>query len=194
MLRSKTCAFPGLILCVAMNVLFPAATAAQTLADLGHRFYVDAGTTGDDDPAHTAALGMLIPSALLSSIPRTAGPLSLHWDVSLAHWRTDHVRSGRHHFTQLTGMGVWRHPVGGPDAPWFVDLGLGISIFDRLYRSGADKFSTAFQFTEAVGLGYRFGGKHAYEISLRAQHISNAGIKKPNPGENIVRLRFACRF
>lgn len=192
--RPKTCAFPGLILCTAVSALSPAPADAQIPPDSGHRFYLDAGTTGGGDPAHAAALGMLIPSSLFPAIPRQAGPLSLHWDISLAHWRTDRVQGGHRQFTQLTGMGVWRHPIGGPDASWFVDLGLGITLFDRLYRSGTDRFSTAFQFTEAIGLGYRFGEGNAYEVSVRVQHISNASIKKPNPGENVVRLRFACRF
>ncbi|KDD61989.1 lipid A 3-O-deacylase domain protein [Bordetella bronchiseptica OSU553] len=40
-------------------------------------------------------------------------------------------------------------------------------------------------------MGYRFGPERAYEVSLRVQHFSNAGIKKPNPGENFMFLRFS---
>jgi lipid A 3-O-deacylase len=31
-------------------------------------------------------------------------------------------------------------------------------------------------------------------VSVRVQHVSNASIKKPNPGANFVRLRYLYRF
>lgn len=181
---------PGLILCVA---LVPTLARAQPLPDIDYRFYVDAGST-TRNRSNTAALGVLIPTSAFNWIPRKAGPLSLHWDLALSSWRALQVQGGRREFTQLSGIGVWRYALGGPDAPLFLDFGLGISVFDRLYTARTGSFSTAFQFTEAIGLGYRFGKDNDYEISVRAQHISNAGIKKPNPGAELVRLRFAFQF
>ncbi|WP_168734351.1 acyloxyacyl hydrolase [Pseudothauera nasutitermitis] len=194
MLSRKTSAFLAALLCAAVIALPSPTATAQTPPDSGRRFYADLGSTLEGDAAHTAAVGVLLPSSLFTGVPRDAGPLSLHWDLSLTHWRAPGAQGGHRSFTQLAAMGVWRHPLGGPGAPLFVDLGLGVSIFDRLYASGTDRFSTAFQFTQAIGLGYRFGEKHAHEISVRFQHVSNGGIKRPNPGENFVRLRFASRF
>jgi hypothetical protein len=54
--------------------------------------------------------------------------------------------------------------------------------------------STAFQFGSHIGLGYRFGAKRSYEIGYRFQHISNAGIKKPNPGINFHQVRVQYHF
>jgi lipid A 3-O-deacylase len=45
-----------------------------------------------------------------------------------------------------------------------------------------------------IGMGRSFGGHGKNEISLRLQHFSNGGIKKPNPGENFVRVRYTRRF
>jgi hypothetical protein len=31
-------------------------------------------------------------------------------------------------------------------------------------------------------------------VGLRLSHVSNAGIKEPNPGENFLQLRYARSF
>jgi len=47
-------------------------------------------------------------------------------------------------------------------------------------------FSTAFQFGDHVGAGLR--SRH-WDWSLRLQHLSNASIRRPNPGINFLLLR-----
>ncbi len=158
------------------------------------RIYGAAGSSVHGGSVFAGAIGLMIPSSLLSWVPREAGPLSLHWDISLNHWRTESTTGSDRSFTQLAGLGIWRHTLGGPGSAWFVDLGLGASVFDHKYGSGKRKFSTTYQFAEALGMGYSFGKNRAYEISLRYQHISNSGIKEPNPGEDVIHLRFATRF
>jgi len=50
-------------------------------------------------------------------------------------------------------------------------------------------FSTAFQFGTHVGAGYRFGPALRYDLGLRVQHISNGGLREPNPGIDFVTVR-----
>jgi hypothetical protein len=45
-----------------------------------------------------------------------------------------------------------------------------------------------------IGLGCRFGGKRSYEVGYRFQHMSNAGIKRPNAGMNFHQLRVQYHF
>jgi lipid A 3-O-deacylase len=87
-----------------------------------------------------------------------------------------------------------RYRFGDGGSPWFAEGGVGATLMDRIYRTPDRSFSTAFQFTEVLGIGRSFGEKGAHEVSLRVQHFSNAGIKKPNPGETFLRLRYAYRF
>jgi lipid A 3-O-deacylase len=47
-------------------------------------------------------------------------------------------------------------------------------------------FSTAFQFGDHVGAGFRFGPGGRYDFGMRVQHISNGDLRKPNPGINFV--------
>jgi lipid A 3-O-deacylase len=136
---------------------------------------------------------VLLPSSLLGGVPRQAGPLTLHWDLWVSHWRVPAER-GRSGLTQIGGAAIWRHALGGQGAPWFVDLGIGASVMDRLYATPQKRFSTAFQFTEVAAQGFRFGDGQRQEISLRYQHFSNGGIKRPNPRQDIVRVRWAAHF
>lgn len=77
---------------------------------------------------------------------------------------------------------------------WFVEGGVGVSYSDVHYRNNDKKFSTRFNFADHVGVGYSFGPQRNQELVLRVQHYSNAGIKKPNPGENYVQLRYLHTF
>jgi lipid A 3-O-deacylase len=38
------------------------------------------------------------------------------------------------------------------------------------------------------------GQQRQHELQLRLEHVSNAGIKEPNPGANFVQLRYALHF
>lgn len=84
-----------------------------------------------------------------------------------------------------------RYRFAGGQSPWFVDAGVGATLFNHVYRTSDREFSTAFQFTEVLGMGFT---ADPHEFALRLQHISNADIRKPNPGENLVRLRYSYRF
>ncbi len=48
--------------------------------------------------------------------------------------------------------------------------------------NGDRHFSTAFQFTEILRTGVRFGSQKQFDLAVGAQHFSNAGLKKPNDG------------
>jgi hypothetical protein len=47
---------------------------------------------------------------------------------------------------------------------------------------------TAFQFANMAGVGVQFGGRQQYQAGYRFQHVSNGGIKEPNPGINFHQL------
>jgi hypothetical protein len=59
---------------------------------------------------------------------------------------------------------------------------------------GDKRMSTKVQFGDHLGAGYRFGVKGAWDLSYRFQHLSNAGIKKPNDGINFNQIRLQYHF
>jgi lipid A 3-O-deacylase len=100
----------------------------------------------------------------------------------------------RRNVTQLGVVPMFRMRFDGGSSPWFVEGGIGLSVTDRLYRTQTRQFSTRFNFTDVVAVGRSFGEGGRQDLSLRLNHISNAGIREPNPGENFLQLRYAARF
>jgi lipid A 3-O-deacylase len=101
---------------------------------------------------------------------------------------------GRESFTQLGLVPLFRLRFNGGRSPWFAEGGIGISMMDKPYRTATKEFSTRFNFVDVVGVGRSFGIERHQEVSLRVSHVSNGGIKTPNPGENFLQLRYAVMF
>lgn len=78
--------------------------------------------------------------------------------------------------------------------PVFAEAGLGAMLISHTKLQLDHQFSTAFQFTQVLGAGTRFGDRQQYELGLRLQHMSNANIKSPNNGLTWGALRFAWKF
>ncbi|MFT4266786.1 MAG: acyloxyacyl hydrolase [Xenophilus sp.] len=176
----------------ALAALMGAASPAQAFEDRDAGIYIEAGQA----PHSAGSTDVLSAGAMIPWTPRRlvgSGSLSFYWDLFVSHWRAP-ADSLRRDYAQLGAIGTWRLRFDQGRSPWFVEAGVGGSALDHLYHTPSRDFSTAFQFTEALGAGYSFGERGQHELSLRLQHFSNADIKRPNQGENFVRLRYAYRF
>lgn len=127
---------------------------------------------------------------------------SSHWgsstwsivtDASAGYWwladsqRVDHSRFYRVGLTpalRLTGSGDWR---------WFIEAGVGLNVIMPEFHSRDRSFSTNFNFGDHLAIGARPFGDSS-EWSLRVQHYSNANIRRPNPGQNFLQLRWRHFF
>jgi hypothetical protein len=74
----------------------------------------------------------------------------------------------------------------------YVEGGIGLSLFSKVYNNDKNNTGTAFQFADHIGVGYVFDNK--FDLGLRLQHYSNAGISSNNDGEEVVMLRAAYRW
>ena len=122
------------------------------------------------------------------------GELRGHWDIYLSRWSFDGM--GGHNHSLLLGVTptLRLRPDGGRSA-WFWEAGIGATLANRRYRPvGQEAFGTRFNFASHLGLGVSLGAQRRHELLLRLQHVSNAGIKEPNPGLNLVQLRYALHF
>jgi hypothetical protein len=114
-------------------------------------------------------------------------------EAFVSHWSA-RTATGREGFNQLGLLPLLRlRPDGGRSA-WFLEGGIGITVMDRTYRTETKEFSTSFNFADVLGVGRSFGADRRQELGLRVSHMSNAGIKTPNPGETFLQLRYAVRF
>ena len=68
------------------------------------------------------------------------------------------------------------------------------AILERCLDPETKRFTTTFNFVDVIGVGRSFGPSRTQELGLRLQHVSNAGIRVPNPGQNFVQLRYAASF
>ena len=121
-----------------------------------------------------------------------AAELSARTELLLNEWWVDDIGGGHRGFTQLVLLPTLRMQMAQGRSPWFFELGIGASYMDPLYVTPDKQFSTRFNFYDVLGVGYRLGQDR--ELGLRLNHVSNGGIKNPNPGEEFVQLRFLQRF
>ena len=69
--------------------------------------------------------------------------------------------------------------------PYF-EAAIGFHVLSDLDFKDGVQTSTHFQFGDHIGAGIVYG---RYDWSVRLRHLSNAGIRNPNPGINFLQLR-----
>jgi lipid A 3-O-deacylase len=114
-------------------------------------------------------------------------------EAYLSEWSAREI-GDRRSFTQLGVLPLLRIRFRGGASPWFVEGGIGASVTSPVYHTATKQFSTSFNFVDVVGIGRSLDAEHRHELGLRLQHVSNADIKKPNPGENFLQLRYGFAF
>lgn len=115
-------------------------------------------------------------------------------EAFIARWDYDAFGGGSSTATQIGLVPVFRFRFADGTSPWYVEGGIGVTWMDRIYRTPDRQFSTSGQFMDVLGVGRSFGAQREHELSLRITHVSNADIKKPNPGEDFLQLRYTRRF
>jgi lipid A 3-O-deacylase len=109
---------------------------------------------------------------------------SLYWDLGYGGWHGD---SGTVHDLGLTP--VWRYAESSRGL--YLEGAIGFHVLSDEHISRRLDFSTRFQFGDHVGVGYRF---ETYDFAVRLQHLSNGGMRNPNPGINFLVLRMQYHF
>lgn len=123
-----------------------------------------------------------------------SGQVRGHWDIWVGGW-SNQKSDGDRFNTPTFGIGPnlrWRGAQG--TSAWFWEAGIAAMVTGKRLYGGDERMGTRFNFASHLGLGMNFGARQAHELSVRIQHISNAGIKQPNPGLNGVSLRYGYAF
>jgi lipid A 3-O-deacylase len=115
-----------------------------------------------------------------------------YWDLALGRWHRDAAPGQNDDLVEIGLTPVFRVQRNDRRGP-YAEAAIGFHLLSRT-SIGEKRFSTAFQFGDHLGIGYRFGTKGEYDVSYRFQHLSNAGIKRPNNGINFSQLRFQYHF
>ncbi|RAS33170.1 lipid A 3-O-deacylase PagL [Paraburkholderia bryophila] len=134
------------------------------------------------------------------------------WDPGLTWWEI-----GGYHFTvvgegHLAYWDIREHPASHPNI-WefgltpvlrfvkssgsfrpYIEAGVGVRLLSHVDETPDRSVSSSFQFADMVGLGAQFGLRQNYQAGFRFQHLSNAGIKHPNPGINFSEIYLQYNF
>ncbi len=115
------------------------------------------------------------------------GRLSGYYEASVSYWEKEGVKVGVVAFSP-----VFAYYFGSKDNSIqpYVEAGIGVAYISKTKIKGRDMASN-FQFEDRVGLGIKTG---AYDFNVRYMHYSNAGLKKPNDGIDIIMFTLAYRF
>jgi lipid A 3-O-deacylase len=143
-----------------------------------------------EDSVHAASLGVALPLRWRSADYGA----TTHLELSASGWRAPRPDGGHRTLTQVSVVPMARGRFDDGRSPWFVEAGIGLALLDRELRTPRRRFSTRLNFSDNLGFGRSFGARGEQEISLRLQHVSNAGLRKPNPGLDLLLLRYAHSF
>ena len=141
-----------------------------------------------------ASVGLQLPWAWRR--PWLGGELSGLWDAHVARWHVSAASGGpgRRQWTQLALVPTLRLRFDGGRSPWFVEGGIGLSVIDGHVQTRDERFSTRFNFTDHLGVGVNLGNHWQHQLLLAVRHVSNGSIRKPNPGESFLQLRYGLAF
>lgn len=114
-------------------------------------------------------------------------------EAFVSHWNS-RSHGQRQSITQVGLVPLIRLRPDLGRSPWFLEGGIGISVMDTAYLAHGKRFGTRFNFVDVFGVGLSLGPNRQREVSLRMTHVSNANIKKPNPGETFLQVRYTATF
>lgn len=134
---------------------------------------LSAGVTGQGDATLRAGLVNNWNRQWLNS---NTGHLSGYWDAGYTYWDGGNRSSGAH---SLSFMPVFTYTFTHPRWQPFIEGGIGVAAFSKT-RVSSRKLGVAFSFEDRIGVGITLPNRG--KLGIRAQHYSNARIKKPNDG------------
>ncbi|MDO5623251.1 MAG: acyloxyacyl hydrolase [Pseudomonadota bacterium] len=168
----------------------PTWVSAGEVAPAGWDWTLEAGTASRAD---VKKLGLS--AGLTQAAPLWQGQawrLVLRHELHLAGWRVPQA----HNLVEVGYSPVLRleRPVGGGPHWLYAEASIGVRLLSRTRLSPSHSMGTAYHFADMLGVGMRWGQGGRSSLGVRYQHLSNAGIKKPNPGINFVLLHYTHRF
>lgn len=114
-------------------------------------------------------------------------------EASAEDWRERGDSGHRDSLSTIGALAGCRFHLFNSD--WFgAEIGLGARLLSKTSLDATESYSTAFQFQEILGLRARLDPKDRFFLNFRIRHISNADIKRPNPGVTGVLASLGFNF
>ncbi len=118
------------------------------------------------------------------------GYLSGHHELSLSWWEGNENSLGTLSYTPVL---AYYRPLSQKHYILFVEAGVGVALLTDT-EFGRRDLSSNYQFEDLLGVGLLFGPESRHSLALRLMHYSNAGLKKPNNGMNLIFMNVTLGF
>lgn len=112
-----------------------------------------------------------------------------YWDAQVGAWHGDNDIAD----LSITPVFRLQESTRSGFSP-YVEAAIGFHLLSERHITPTRRFGSSFQFGDHIGVGARFGERGRHDLGLRVQHVSNAGLKDPNPGVNFWQVRYQRHF
>jgi lipid A 3-O-deacylase len=114
--------------------------------------------------------------------PRDSWWMPTHVQLGASVWRVPDIRGTTRRF-DVNATAIWRS-----DRPWgYFEGGFGGYLLSKTINNEETRLPSAFEFGSHIGLGLKFGPG---TLGVGLQHLSNAGLKQPNGGIDLVFVQY----
>ena len=114
--------------------------------------------------------------------PRAAWWMPSHVQLGASVWRVPDIRGVTRRF-DLNASSIWRK-----ERPWgYFEAGFGGYLLSKTINNDENRLPSSWQFGSHIGVGMKFGPG---TIGVGLQHLSNAGIKQPNGGIDLILVQY----
>ena len=105
-----------------------------------------------------------------------------HAQVGASVWRVPDIRGTTRRF-DLNATSIWR-----AEQSWgYFEAGFGGYLLSKTINNDENRLPSSWQFGSHVGVGLKLGPG---TLGIGLQHLSNAGIKQPNVGIDLVLVQY----
>lgn len=115
------------------------------------------------------------------------GQIELTGELGAAYWSA-HGSHDPSHVWQFNAIPMFRWWMS---EGFYVEAGVGATAFTGT-RFADKQIGSAFQFGDHLGVGVLVTPSN--RLGLRYSHFSNAGIKRPNPGLDVMQVTYTYQF
>jgi lipid A 3-O-deacylase len=105
-----------------------------------------------------------------------------HAQVGASVWRVPDIRGTTRRF-DLNATSIWRN-----EKSWgYWEAGFGGYLLSKTINNDENRLPSSFQFGSHIGVGLKLGPG---TLGVGLQHLSNAGIKQPNGGIDLLLVQY----
>jgi len=106
-----------------------------------------------------------------------------HVQLGASVWQVPDIRGTTRRF-DVNASAIWR-----AERPWgYLEGGFGGYLLSKTINNDETRVPSAFEFGSHLGVGFRLARNHT--IGVGVQHLSNAGIKQPNGGIDLLFVQY----